>query len=231
MKQLLFFILLIAIVPKGFGQIEFNMKFKAIPPLNTKLKTKKENASDLNLPKIIAPNVFKESNIFGTKPKPNNAFEIGTPENHFSMTPKNKFEHKLGDVYQDKMNQDLHKTLHENDLPLVREDKFFGDFKTKSKYFSVKYRDFIVVDGDLVRAYQNDKVIEYTLEMDGYYKEFRITFQEGFNKIEFEALNTGLSGGNTAEFQIYDDKGQLFNSYFWENLATGFKGKLIIYKE
>ena len=89
MKQIFLFILLLCIVPKSFGQIEFNTKFKAIPPVNTKPNAKKEIVPKLDLPKIIAPNVFAPN------PKPNTAFEIGTPENHFSMTPKNKFEHKL----------------------------------------------------------------------------------------------------------------------------------------
>ena len=64
-----------------------------------------------------------------------------------------------------------------------------------------------------------------------FYNEFKIILIEGINKIEFVAVNTGTSGGNTAEFQIYDDQGNLFNSYYWDNLATGFKGKLIIFKE
>jgi hypothetical protein len=56
------------------------------------------------------------------------------------MTPKNKFEHKLGDVYQDKMAKDLEKTmvqegLKEDDSYLVKIDLNFGEIRTKSKYF------------------------------------------------------------------------------------------------
>ena len=80
MKQLLFFIFIIGISLKGFGQAEFNTKFKAIKPqnVNVKPKDKKDippptNLPKLNLPKIVAPNVLKETNIFGKKPTPNNS--------------------------------------------------------------------------------------------------------------------------------------------------------------
>ena len=217
-----------------FGQVEFSAKPIKFNPL--KVKPKKDidpklNAPKFELPKIVAPNIFKETNIFGTKPKVNNSFQIGVPEANFSLIPKLIFTHTLGDVFQEKMTKDLHKTLHENDAPLVREDRYFGDYKTKSKFYIVKYRDFIAVDGDLVRVFQNDKVIMNAIAMDSFYNEFKINLVEGINKIEFVAMNTGTSGGNTAEFQIYDDQGKLFNSYYWDNLATGFKGKLIIFKE
>lgn len=234
MKQLLVFFLILVLSSNAFGQVEFNSRPIKIAPIKAKPKkveTPKSNTTKFELPKIIAPNVFKETNIFGTKPKVNTDFAIGVQEPNFSFIQKNKFQHKLGDVYQAKMQKDLHKTLHENDSPLVREDKYFGEYKTKSKYYVVKYRDFIAVDGDLVRVYQNDEVIMNAIEMNSFYNEFKIILIEGINKIEFVAVNTGTSGGNTAEFQIYDDQGNHFNSYYWDNLATGFKGKLIIFKE
>jgi len=51
-----------------------------------------------------------------------------------------------------------------------------------------------------------------------------------FNKVEFEALNQGTSGPNTAEFSIFDDKGAVITSDQWD-LATGFKGSIMIIKE
>lgn len=233
MKQ--FFLLLVLVLSSNvFGQVEFSAKPIKFTPLKVKPKKEivpKANAPKFDLPKIVTPNIFNETNIFGAKPKENNTFTIGVQEPNFSLIPKVIFTHTLGDIFQDKMTKDLHKTLHENDSPLVREDKYFGEYKTKSKHYIVKYRDFIAVDGDLVRVFQNDKVIMNAIEMDSFYNEFKINLVEGINKIEFVAMNTGTSGGNTAEFQIYDDQGKLFNSYYWDNLATGFKGKLIIFKE
>jgi hypothetical protein len=53
---------------------------------------------------------------------------------------------------------------------------------------------------------------------------------KGFNKVDFEAINQGESGPNTAEFQVYDDKGQLISANQW-NLATGFKASIILIKD
>ena len=230
MKQIFLFILLLCIVPKSFGQSEFNTKFKAIPPLNTKPNTKKEVVPKLDLPKIIAPNVFS------TKPKPNNAFEIGTPENHFSMTPKNKFEHKLGDVYQDKMTKDLDKTmvregLKEDNSFLDRTNRYLGDFRTKSNLLVVTYRDFIQIDGDLINVYLNDQLIQSQLYLNFELGEFKIPLSKGINKVEFVVASQGTSGGNTAEIHVLDDTSKSITDEYWDNLALGTKIKLIVVKE
>lgn len=243
MKRFLFFIMIIGISSKAFGQIEFKPQFKPIKPLTTNAKPKKEkdippptNLPKLDLPKIVAPNVFTATNIFGTKPKPNNSFEIGTPENHFSMTPKNKFDHKLGDVYQDKMTKDLSKTLvkeglKEDESYLVTIDLNFGEIRTKSRYFVIKFRDFREIDGDLAKATFNSYVIEKRLELKYEFQEFKIFFVEGLNTLELETLNKGRSGGNTGEFQIYDAEGKFIKSDYWLNLDAGVKVKFIIIKE
>jgi hypothetical protein len=237
MKQIFLFLFSIVFAFNSFGQSEFNSKFKAIPPQNIKPKPKKETLPPpTDLPKIVAPNVFKETNIFGTKPKPNNSFEIGTPENHFTMTPKNKFEHKLGDVYQDKMTKDLDKTmvregLKEDSNYLVKIDVDFGVIRTKSKYFVIKFRDYGAIDGDLIKADFNDSTVLNDIQLESSYQEFRIYFNEGFNILKLEALNRGLLGGNTGEFQIYDAEGKFIRSDYWNNWDVGVKGIFKIYKE
>lgn len=235
MKQILLFILLLCIVTKNFGQSEFSTKFKAIPPVNIKPTTKKEiivksDLPKLGLPKIIAPNVFV------TKPKPNNAFEIGTPENHFSMTPKNKFEHKLGDVYQNKMTKDLDKTmvregLKEDNSFLDRTNRYLGDFRTKSNLLVVTYRDYIQIDGDLFNVYLNDQLIQSQLYLNYELGEFKIPLSKGINKIEFVVASQGTSGGNTAEIHVIDDASKSVTDEYWDNLALGTKIKLIVIKE
>ena len=235
MKQILLFILLLCIVPKSFGQSEFSTKFKAIPPVNIKPTTKKEiivksDLPKLDLPKIIAPNVFV------TKPKPNNAFEIGTPENHFSMTPKNKFEHKLGDVYQNKMTKDLDKTmvregLKEDNSFLDRTNRYLGDFRTKSNLLVVTYRDYIQIDGDLFNVYLNDQLIQSQLYLNYELGEFKIPLSKGINKVEFVVASQGTSGGNTAEIHVIDDASKSVTDEYWDNLALGTKIKLIVVRE
>jgi hypothetical protein len=230
MKQIFLFILLLCIVPKSFAQSEFNTKFKAIPPLNTIPNTKKEVVPKLDLPKIIAPNVFS------TNPKPTTAFEIGTPENHFSMTPKNEFEHKMGDVYQDKMTKDLDKTmvregLKEDNSFLDRTNRYLGDFRTKSNLLVVTYRDFIQIDGDLINVYLNDQLIQSQLYLNFELGEFKIPLSKGINKVEFVVSSQGTSGGNTAEIHVIDDASKSITDEYWDNLALGTKIKLIVVKE
>ncbi|MES2575713.1 MAG: hypothetical protein V4572_12265 [Bacteroidota bacterium] len=238
MKQILFFIFIIIVGTKAFGQPEFNTKFKPIKPQTTTVKPKEKkdippptNLPKLNLPKIVAPNVLKETNIFGTKPKPNNAFEIGTPENHFSMTPKNKFEHSLGNEYQNKMTKDLHKTLHEGEGALDRTDRYLGDFKTKSNFLVVKYRDYIQIDGDLINVYLNDRLIQSQLFLNSELRQFKIPLGVGINNIEFVVASQGTSGGNTAEIHVIEDGGKSVTDEYWNNLALGTKIKLIVIKE
>jgi hypothetical protein len=242
MKQILFFIFLIGFVPKSFCQFDSNIKFKPIPPQNTNVKPKKETlppSSDiqkLNFPKIIAPNIFKETNIFGTKPKPNNSFQLGIIENKFSMTPNNKFEHKLGDVYQAKMTKDLDKTLIREELKedksvLDRVDRYLGEYRTKSEFFVVKYRDYIQIDGDLINVYSNGKVLRSELYLNSEFGEFRIPLTLGFNNIEFVVASTGTSGGNTAELHVLDDVNREITSEYWNNLALGVKIKMIVIRE
>lgn len=230
MKQLLLFIFLIGITVNGFAQSEFSSKFIPLPPIKTKPKVKKESPppADLpkiNTPKIVAPNVFKETNIFGTKPKPNNSFEIGTAENHFSMTPTNTFVNP-GKIVQDRLNK---KADNENQI-VFRRNQDLGNFKTKSLTAKVTYRDYGEIDGDEIRVLLNDKTVATGIYLDGDFKGFEITLVDGFNKIDFEALNQGRLGPNTAEFRVYDDKGELISASQW-NLATGFKATIIITKE
>lgn len=208
---------------KGFGQNEFSKKFKAIPPLNIKLTTPKETKKDslppIDLPKIITPNVFNNS-----KPKSNNSFQMGV-NNNFSLAPKSKFVNP-GDAIVEKFNK---KPTNE-DAIVYRKNQNLGNFKTKAITAKVLYRDFGEVDGDFIQVYLNDRVIIPEIIMDSEYQSFEVNLEKGFNKIDFKALNQGSSGPNTAEFQVYDDKGILISANQW-NLATGFKATIILTKE
>ncbi|MFV8367347.1 hypothetical protein [Flavobacterium sp. XS1P27] len=231
MKQILFFLIIsIGISSKSYSQIEFSKKFKAIPLKNNAPKIKKTVPLETDIPPIYTPNVFKSPEI----KTPSSVLKIGE-ENTINMTPKNDFINP-GDVYMDKMEKDLDKTLVKQGLKedsrfLVKIDVNFGEIRTKSKYFVIKFRDFGQIDGDLARASLNGVVTEQKLVMKENYQEFKIFFKEGINTFEIEALNKGLLGGNTAEFQIYDAEGKFIKSDFWENWDAGVKGKFIIVKE
>ncbi len=108
--------------------------------------------------------------------------------------------------------------------------QYLGDFKNNGKFVQVFCRDHQFVDGDRIKVYVNDKVIEANIVLDGSFKGFDVFLEKGFNRIDFQALNQGSSGPNTAEFKVYDENGQLISSDVW-NLATGAKATMIIVKD
>ncbi|MFB3388328.1 hypothetical protein [Flavobacterium sp. LAR06] len=111
-----------------------------------------------------------------------------------------------------------------------RRNEYLGGFVTKSFTSTIRYRDAAFVDGDKIKVYLNDKVIEPEVILDGSYKGFKINLVKGINKIDFEALNEGSASPNTAEFQVYDDKGEVIESSQW-NVGKGYKAVIILYKE
>ena len=111
-----------------------------------------------------------------------------------------------------------------------RRNQYLGSFKTKSFTSTIRYRDAAFVDGDKIRVYLNDKLIEPEVVLDGEFKGFKIQLENGVNKIDFEALNEGFASPNTAEFQVYDEKGVVVSGSQW-NVGTGYKATLLLVKE
>jgi len=127
-------------------------------------------------------------------------------------------------------NPELYKKESNTEGVFYRRNQYLGGFRTKSFTSTIRYRDAAFVDGDKIKVYLNDKVIEPEVVMDSEFKGFKITLSEGINKIDFEALNEGAASPNTAEFQIYDDKGTIIESSQW-NVGTGYKATIILLKE
>lgn len=111
-----------------------------------------------------------------------------------------------------------------------RRNEYLGGFVTNSTISTVRYRDAAFVDGDKIRVYLNDKVIEPEVSLVGEFKGFKITLVKGMNKIDFEALNEGSASPNTAEFQVFDDEGKVIENSQW-NVGKGYKATIILYKE
>lgn len=237
MKQILFFILFFTAVTVS-AQTEFGTKFKPIaaPKFGAKPKktpipeVKDPQADNLDIPSIKTPNVFDNTTI-----TPKSQLQIGVEKSKFTMSTETDFANP-GDRFVPKMEKDLNKALKDAGLKegrgtLVKRNISLGDFRTKSQYFIVKFRDFGAIDGDLVKVSSNDKVIKDQLFLEANFKDVKIVLVDGFNKLDFEALNIGTLGGNTAEIQVYDDKGQLVTNDYWDNLAAGFKASIIVTKE
>ena len=141
------------------------------------------------------------------------------------MNQNNEFFLNPGDAYVKKLNKEKEKNPN-NYLG----DAYLGDIATVSDAANIVCRDFEYVDGDRVRIMVNDEVVVQNLTLDSSFRGINLKLGEGFNKIDFIALNQGDSGPNTAELRIYDDNKKLISSNQW-NLATGAKATLIIVKK
>ena len=201
MKRILFLMIAISLSISGYAQNEFSSKFKPVPLKNNAPKIKKETPPKADLPKKISQKVIKKQDV-----------SLDVPKINFINPDKIIKKPGNSDVVTYKRNQNL------------------GTFKTGSLTAKVRYRDAAYVDGDKIRVYLNDKVVDYEVVLDGDFKGFEIKLEKGINKIDFEALNEGFAPPNTAEFQVFDDKGSIISASQW-NLGTDFKGTLILMKD
>ena len=149
-------------------------------------------------------------------------------KSNLTLTPQNEFVNPNADLI-DKLN---HKNVGEvsEGFKVIRGNQDLGSFKSNAKFLNVEYRDFGEIDGDQIRIYVNGKIVQSLITLDGGFQGVQIDLEKGFNKIEFEALNQGTVGPNTAEFKVYDDNKKLVSANLW-NLATGFKASVMVIKE
>lgn len=109
-------------------------------------------------------------------------------------------------------------------------DMYLGDVSTRGDKVVIQYRDHEYVDGDRIRVYVNGEMMIANVMLEAKFKGFDLELKDGFNKIEFEALNQGSSGPNTAQMQILDENGSVIANYEW-NLLTGNKATAIVVKK
>ncbi|PKB15584.1 hypothetical protein [Flavobacterium sp. 5] len=182
------------------GYAQEEFNTKSIAIPNKKMDIKKANPPEEIKPKIELPVVEK-------KPDP------------FEINPEELFK-----------NRSLYKEPKDSVGIYYRRNQYLGSFKTKTFASTVRFRDAAFVDGDKIKIYLNDKVIEAEVRLDGTFKEFKINLVPGINKIDFEALNEGFASPNTAQFEVYDDKGTAITSQPW-NVGTGYKATIVLVKE
>lgn len=114
--------------------------------------------------------------------------------------------------------------------PEFARDQDLGDVSTSGDFVQVKYRDHEYVDGDLIRVYVNGDIVQSSVFLGGSFSGFTLSLQPGANRIEFEAINQGSSGPNTAELHVYNEKGFIISAKEW-NLLTGYKATVLVIKD
>ena len=192
----------------------FSNSFSQVENSTRKIDIKPPKTS-VNIPPVINknPNSFTFKKI--VKKKDEKGFMIA--DNEYFLNP--------GDTYLKRLNKEKEKNPNN-----YTGDAYLGDVKTISETANIVCRDFEYVDGDRVSIMVNDEIVVQNLTLNSSFRGINLKLKEGFNKIDFIALNQGDSGPNTAELRIYDDNDVLISSNQW-NLATGAKATLIIVKQ
>lgn len=208
--KLSFSLILLLISSTIFAQLDL--------PLGNSTFGKPEKKSGLDIPKTDSPTL--------NMPKNNSSqtFDLGKEEEKpFSMID-NEYKEYQSNIVPRAFSQD--KEIKSE----FGKDMYLGDLKTTAKTVSILYRDHEYVDGDRIRVFVNDEVVVSNVMLEADFRGFDLPLEDGFNKIEFQALNQGTSGPNTAQLQIRDEIGNVLGNYEW-NLLTGRKATAIIVKQ
>ena len=135
------------------------------------------------------------------------------------------------DLYEDKVNKRMKGPQREPKvLDEYKNDMDFGEYRTSAGKITIVCRDHMMFDGDRVQILLNGEILTENVLLESQFKSFIIELNEGFNKIEFVALNQGSAGPNTAELKVFDEFGNLMISNVW-NLLTGVKASAMVIKE
>jgi hypothetical protein len=178
---------------------------------NTGRVIKAEESSSTGFPILKKEEAEKESRFLKDKPKP-----IDLRENPNGLLTE-------ADVIKQKWNEDA--AIKEE----YRKDQSLGNVVTQGRFVEVYCRDHQYIDGDKVQIFVNGELVEHSVNLTAAFRPVLVTLQDGFNSIQFVALNQGSSGPNTAELRVLSEKGEQLAKKEW-NLLTGAKAELIVVK-
>jgi len=109
-------------------------------------------------------------------------------------------------------------------------DFYLGDLETNSEYIIIKCRDHEYVDGDRIRLMINGAVIHPNISLSSMFYVVDVDLDDGYNNIDFIALNEGESSPNTAQLIVFDEFGKQLSNKKWL-ISTGYKAKLVVFKK
>ena len=205
MRSKILFILFFSISFAGVAQIE-------IPrTTNTGPIIKAEESKSTGFPILKREETETESRFLKEKPK---AIDLRENPNNL-MTEADAMKKKWAEDNEVKEEYKM--------------DQSLGSVVTQGKFVEVYCRDHQYIDGDKVQIFVNGELIAASVSLNAGFTPILVTLQDGFNSIEFVALNQGSSGPNTAELRVLSEKGEHLAKKEW-NLLTGAKAELIVVK-
>lgn len=218
---------LLLFVVSAQSQIDSRNNSFSIPAVETPEDS--TNTVEANPIAPIAPEE-NQSGLDGLSP-PNKTLQFNLPKKEFSMLDREQFGNPA-ELYKDRLDKHMNDIKEEMSLGTVGSsvDQHFGEFRTKSKFIYVQYRDYGQQDGDLIRIFVNNQMINPRVLLTTNFNGFVLDLQEGRNVIDFLALNEGYALPNTAHFRILDENKKVIASDMWA-LSTDVKATIVIIKE
>ena len=217
MKATFAFLFLITISFKGFSQFELPKKIITIAPISNP----KGAVSPASSKAITYPSIFdkKDKLLSGI------SLLNKKPEEGKSIFEKEQFA-SPAKGYTDKMNKQI---TDGKIYEYYKKDYLLATYKCGTAIAKFALKDFGDPDGDVVRIWLNGDIIIDAITLESGYREIKLNLREGQNLLVIEALNEGSVSPNTAQFSIFNDKGEMIGNNL-SGLLTNVKATIIINK-
>ena len=217
MKKNNFFLILFFLNSLFIFTQEISVKIVEIKSLDTNTI----NKSSFSLKKIETRGLTnkKKNNFFNY----NLDFDISKKENVIDITNSTDLVTPTWEIKQ-KFNEGG------QNKSKFKADYYLGDIETKSEYIIIKCRDHEYVDGDRIKLMLNNSIIHPNISLTSTFYVIDIDLDDGYNNIDFIALNEGDSSPNTAQLVVLDENGVQLSNKKWL-ISTGYKAKLVVYKK
>ena len=217
MKAAYAFLFFILFSFKGFSQFELPKKTITIAPVSNP----KGADSPTSSKSISYPSIFDKKDKLGE----NVSLLKKKPEEEKSIFEKEQFASPAKE-YTDKMNKQI---TDGKIYDYYKKDYLLATYKCSTTIAKFALKDFGEPDGDVVRIWLNDEIVINAITLENGYREIQLNLRNGQNLLVIEALNEGMVSPNTAQFSIFNDKGEIIGNNL-SGLLTNVKATIIINK-
>ena len=217
MKAAYAFLFFILFPFKGFSQFELPKKTITIAPVSNP----KGADSPTSSKSISYPSIFDKKDKLGE----NVSLLKKKPEEEKSIFEKEQFASPAKE-YTDKMNKQI---TDGKIYDYYKKDYLLATYKCSTTIAKFALKDFGEPDGDVVRIWLNDEIVINAITLENGYREIQLNLRNGQNLLVIEALNEGMVSPNTAQFSIFNDKGEVIGNNL-SGLLTNVKATIIINK-
>ncbi|MFY8065001.1 MAG: hypothetical protein ACOVNM_00780 [Flavobacterium sp.] len=217
MKVAYAFLFFILFSFKGFSQFELPKKTITIAPVSNP----KGADSPTSSKSISYPSIFDKKDKLGESV----SLLKKKPEEEKSIFEKEQFASPAKE-YTDKMNKQV---TDGKIYDYYKKDYLLATYKCSTTIAKFALKDFGEPDGDVVRIWLNDEIVINAITLENGYREIQLNLRNGQNLLVIEALNEGMVSPNTAQFSIFNDKGEIIGNNL-SGLLTNVKATIIINK-